>query len=261
MERFLAILPPYKSVLQPFPLLVLGLGFTLALAWRRFSDQRKSLRWPTVFYVLLLLDCLPFVGWLTAGTLERWFPRIEHRPDNIAAIVVLGGGILPPAEDGEPTRPHVHSLQRALRAAELYHEGPRCPLIVSGGKTSASEPGDCVAVAMAHVLRQAGVHEDDLVIEDVSRNTIENAAESAKWLKAHRIDKHVLLVTTATHLPRSVPMFRQHGIDVIPAGCEFHLDEMPATIEMLLPKTSAVVANHQAWYEFWGMLRYRAFGR
>lgn len=261
MAYLLSLLPPYKSVLQPFPLLILSLGIVLLWAWRRPTDQRRALRWPTLVYVLLLLDCLPMIGWLTAGSLERWFPRVEHRPPNVAAIVVLGGGIIPPVEDGEPTRPHLHSLQRALRAAELYLEGPRCPVIVSGGKTHASEPGDCVAVAMAHVLRQAGVHPDDLVIEDVSRNTIENAAESAKWLKAHGIDKNVLLVTTATHLPRSVPMFQQHGIDVIPAGCEYNLDEMPATLEMFLPKTSAVLANHQAWYEFWGLLRYCIFGR
>lgn len=261
MDWLLSILPPYKSVLQPFPLLVLTLGLALLIARRRDPEQRRSLHWPSLIYVLLLLDCLPMIGWLTAGTLERWFPRVLHRPENIAAIVVLGGGILPPAEDGEPTRPHIHSLQRALRAAELYHEGPPCPLIVSGGKPHPSEPGDCVAVAMAQVLRQAGVREEDLVVEVVSRNTFENAAESARWLKDHGIERNVLLVTTATHLPRSEPMFRQHGIEVIPAGCEYHLDEMPATLEMFLPKTSAVVANHQAWYEFWGILRYRFFGR
>ncbi len=260
-EKFLAILPPYKSVCQPFPLVVLGLGLALLLAWRRHPDQRKMLRWPCLLYLLLLIDCLPATAWLTAGTLERWFPRVQHRPKNVAAIVVLGGGIILPAAPGEPTRPHIHSLQRALRAAELYHEGPRCPLIVSGGKPYASDPGDCVAEAMAPVLRQAGVRDEDLIVETVSRNTFENAAESARWLKDHGIERNVLLVTTATHLPRAVPMFRQHGIEVIPAGCEYHLDEIPSTLELLLPKTSAVVANHQAWYEFWGILRYQGFGR
>ncbi len=255
------MLPPYKSVLQPFPLLILGLGCALVWYWRRHPEQRKSLRLVSLFYVLLLIDCLPITAWLTAGTLERWFPRVPHRPDNIAAIVVLGGGVLPPAAPGEPTRPHIHSLQRALRAAELYHEGPPCPLIVSGGKPHPSEQGDCVAVAMAHVLRQAGVREKDLIVETVSRNTVENAIESARWLKEHGIDRDVLLVTTATHLPRSERMFHAQGIAVIPAGCEYHVDEMQPTLEMLLPKTSAVMANHAAWYEFWGLIRLWLIGR
>ncbi|MDP1797387.1 MAG: YdcF family protein [Planctomycetaceae bacterium] len=255
------MLPPYKSVFQPFPLLVLGLGISLFWYWRRHPEQRRALRFPCLIYIALLLDCLPVTAWLTAGTLERWFPRVLHRPENVAAIVVLGGGIIPPVTPNEPTRPHIHSTQRALHAAELYHEGLPIPLIVSGGKPHASEPGECVAVAMAHVLRQAGVREDDLVVETVSRNTAENAIESARWLKERGIDKNVLLVTTATHLPRSEMMFRAQGIAVIPAGCEYHIDEMQPTLEMLLPKTSAVVANHQAWYEFWGMLRLQLLGR
>lgn len=255
------MLPNYKSVLQPFPLLILGLGISLLWYWRRHPEQRKSLRWPCLIYLLLLFDCLPLTAWFTAGTLERWFPRIYPRPDNVTAIVVLGGGILPPASAGKPTRPHLHSMQRALRAAELYHEGPPCPVIVSGGKPRPEDAGDCVAVAMAHVLRQAGIREEDLVVETVSRNTAENAIESARWLKEHGIDKNVLLVTSATHLPRSEFMFRAQGIAVIPAGCEYIVDDMPANLEMLLPKTSAVVANHNAWYEFWGLIRLSLIGR
>lgn len=255
------MLPPYKSVFQPFPLLVLGLGISLLWYWKRHPEQRKSLRLPGLLYLLLLIDCLPLTAWMTAGTLERWFPRVYPRPENVTAIVVLGGGILPPASAGKPTRPHHHSLQRALRAAELYHDGPPCPVVVSGGKPRPADAGDCVAVAMAHVLRQAGVREEDLIVEDVSRNTVENAIESARWLKAHGIDKDVLLVTSATHLLRSEIMFRAQGITVIPAGCEYTTDDMPPNLEMLLPKTSAVVANHQAWYEFWGLVRLWLIGR
>ncbi len=261
MAYFLSLLPPYKSVLQPFPLLILSLGITMLWAWRRPSDQRRALRWPTLVYVYCAR--LSADGWLADGR--------------------IAGAVVSPRRTSSP-----EMSPRSLSSAA--GSSPRWRTVSRHGRTCTHcnaryVPLNCISkvrdapslsAAERHTLQSRGIaspwpwlmHCDKPAFTPMisslkmfQRNTIENAAESAKWLKAHGIDENVLLVTTATHLPRSVPMFQQHGIDVIPAGCEYNLDEMPATLEMFLPKTSAVLANHQAWYEFWGLLRYRIFGR
>jgi uncharacterized SAM-binding protein YcdF (DUF218 family) len=58
---------------------------------------------------------------------------------------------------------------------------------------------------MAEFLKGIGCPEKALVLEGRSRNTYENAVESAAWLREHG-KKKVLLVTSAFHMRRAVPL-------------------------------------------------------
>jgi len=62
-------------------------------------------------------------------------------------------------------------------------------------------------------LKQMGVAQDRLIIEDRSRNTYENAVFSKQQAAQ---DGNWVLVTSAIHLPRAVGVFRQAGWKVIP---------------------------------------------
>lgn len=243
-----------KTLMQPFPLLIFAMG--LSLLWMRWRQPAGRLRWrwTMAVYGLLLFDSLPASLWLTAGMLERRFPRLMTRPEHVRAIVVLGGGVIPSTITGDVARPTANSFQRLLRAAELYRAGPPCVLIVSGGHPEPVAPGETVAEAMARDLRHLGIAEADLVVESTSRNTQENARESAKLLRSRGITDDVLLVTTATHLPRSVTFFRREGIGVIPAGCSYRVDEALADGLPFVPRGTAVLANHEAFYEAIGLI-------
>ena len=59
-----------------------------------------------------------------------------------------------------------------------------------------------------------GVGEDRLVLEGASRNTAENASFTRDVLGEG--EGNLVLVTSAFHMPRSVGIFRQQGIEVVP---------------------------------------------
>src|SRR5207302_1379541 len=84
--------------------------------------------------------------------------------------------------------------RRRRRAAEMYRQGPPCPVLVSGGKVDPDSPEPPCARVMREFLLHQGVAASDLIEEDASRSTYENAVESARLLGARGLRK-VLLVT------------------------------------------------------------------
>ena len=120
------------------------------------------------------------------------------------AIVVLGCRV---GHDGAASA----ALQRRVdRGARLFREGAAPLLILSRGGAG--------PVSEAEIMRRAalamGVPEAALVAEAKSRNTFENARETAKLLKSRSL-RSVLLVSHRAHLPRATLMFRLAGLKVV----------------------------------------------
>jgi uncharacterized SAM-binding protein YcdF (DUF218 family) len=67
----------------------------------------------------------------------------------------------------------------------------------------------------AELLQAYGVPPDSIIVESNSRNTHENAINTAAiWRERHF--RSGLLVTSATHMPRAIASFRKAGLDVAP---------------------------------------------
>jgi uncharacterized SAM-binding protein YcdF (DUF218 family) len=113
------------------------------------------------------------------------------------AIVVLGCGA--------PAR----LARRVEHGIRLYRAGAAPLLLLSGGGHGA-EPE---AAIMRHLALLAEVPEAALLIEPASRNTWENACESARLLRLRGL-RRVLLVSDRTHLPRAALLFRLAGLEI-----------------------------------------------
>jgi uncharacterized SAM-binding protein YcdF (DUF218 family) len=241
-----------QEVCKPFPLLMWLTGVVLFVIWRRSPTPRRRWRPALALYAILFVSSLPVSVFLIAGWLEWSFPRVITRPEGTRAIVVLGGGVLQPREADDLAWPDYGTYTRTIRAYELYRDGPPCPIILSGGGTS--PPKEPAGRTMAAFLKQMGVPETDLIIEDQSRTTAENAEFTAKLLKERELTDRVLLVSTATHLWRAEWLFRSQGITVTPAGCDYFVDQIPLNWTLLWPSGTAVSMNQQAWHEYLGVL-------
>ena len=91
-------------------------------------------------------------------------------------------------------------------------------------------------------------------IEEKSRDTRENAVESAAILKAAGVQK-IVLITHASHMPRSAALFRATGLEVIPAGTDYnHVGQY--TPRDLIPRMSALATSYLALYEGLGQIWY-----
>lgn len=248
------------QLLQPYPLILLLMALGLAMLWRKHRDARKRLWWVALPYVLLLVLSLPAVAFVLEGTLEWRFAPLEQRPSEIQAIVVLGSAVRRP--EGSRLRAELDEdgLHRCLEAAELYHQGPPCPILVSGGLVEAGQGELSVAEGMRQHLVSLGVAPTDILVEDHSRTTYENAAESCRLLAEHGWTK-VVLVTDAFHMTRARACFRKQGLEPVPACCHYRAASFQGQLENFWPNPRALGSSQQVWHEWLGLTWYWLRGR
>lgn len=89
---------------------------------------------------------------------------------------------------------------RAEEAIELFKQGWAPLLIFSGA--AADESGPSNAQAMANHAIELGVPESNIIIEEFSRTTAENARNTSKFISERSIE-HIILVTSAYHQRRA----------------------------------------------------------
>lgn len=100
--------------------------------------------------------------------------------------------------------------RRVALAIDLYRRGAAPLLVLSGGGAG--------PIAEAETMRDlalaAGVAESALLCEPHSRNTVENAVNTARLLRERGI-RRMILVSDRTHLPRAALLFRLAGLEVV----------------------------------------------
>ena len=144
-------------------------------------------------------------------TIDR-FGRIDQA-QAADIIIVLGAGL---REDGQPTET---MIVRAEHGAALYHRGLAETVLCSGGVTR--EEFQSEAAACAVVLRQAGVPDSAIWLEEISGSTEENAIQSARLMRDNSW-RNALVVSSSYHLWRARWLFADVGYEVwtspAPAG-------------------------------------------
>jgi uncharacterized SAM-binding protein YcdF (DUF218 family) len=141
-------------------------------------------------------------------------------PDNPQGdvIVLLGGGVYDKVPDlsgvGAPTEDMIGRLVTAVRLQKKIN----IPIIVSGGAVFKGRKAE--APIVKRFLIDLGVPDKKIIIEDKSRDTIENARYTAEICKRLGYKKPIL-VTSAYHMKRSVMSFKKVNMDVIPFPSNF----------------------------------------
>jgi len=227
--------------------LCLGL-LALLLAWRR--RLRSSMALAALALLWLWAWSTPVLSLWLRGTIEDGYPQqpIASVPQ-AQALVVLGGALSPPS--GRSTEIDLQSASdRVWYAARLFHAGKAPLLLLSGGSDPSAAYSE--ARAMAVFLQDLGVPPQAMVLEEMSRNTRQNAAFSASLLKARGIDR-ILLVTSALHMPRALPLFAAQGLHPVPAPTDFEARHSPPPgIQAWLPDALALDGSGRAMKEMVG---------
>lgn len=248
------------ALLQPFPLLYLITLVALVRLWRRRAGNRRPLLWAIVPFGILGLVSLPVVGHLALGSLEWRYAPQDETPDDAGAIVVLSGYVRPPSDTVPEAELGSDTLLRCLHAAKLYRARP-CLIVLSGGKVDPSTPGPTLAQAMHDFLIGQGVRESDLLVEDRSRTTYENAACTGDLLSRRGIE-NIVVVTSASHMRRGEGCFRALGFKVTPSACDYHTAAFPWSLSgFVLPNPHAAAGVELAVHEWLGIAWYWLHGR
>lgn len=254
------------------PLTIYPLGLALLLQLAGLVGHRRS--WGPWLsgtgLALLWLASLPLVSreltWALEERASRLTPARLPRAD---AVLVLGGGLrpaLPPRRGVEVGE----AGDRLLTGVELLRQGLAPALLVSGGRVSftAGDPASSEAGSAARLARWLGVPAERIVLSPEARTTGEEAL-ALTAIARQRGWRSVLLVTSATHLPRSLATFRRlTALTIVPVACDYQLPQralMGATtpsslLLSLVPNADALAQTSVSLKEVIGLAVYRLRG-
>ena len=241
------------------PQFVLPVMLTIVLVAAGLLSRRAWLAWCGL--ALLWIAATPVVGTAALRALEAGMERIPVVDAVEAnAIVVLGWGLVrAPGSAGvmEWTDP-----DRFVAGVELAMAG-KAPLLVFTGGASDRFPGaplegDVLAPrAIALGVAPQRVRTTGRVV-----NTVQEAEAVAALLRAEGLadDAHVLLVTSAFHVPRARAVFERQGLRVTPFAVDFqvHADRRAAWHD-LIPSAGALHDTERSLRELIGRVAYRVW--
>ena len=249
----------FLKLLYPTSLAVLLLLGSAALRNRKRASQ--VLFW---LAISILMICGNGVIWRgPVKHLERQYLPAGPLP-KADAILILGGGLewkLPP----RPTIEVSEAGDRLLYGAYLYRNGLAPLVICTGGVATGGIAPRAAAEEMEEFLSGLGLPKDRILKEGGSGDTHEHAVNLGPIFKERGI-RHVLLVTTAMHMPRSVGVFRKlcPGMEFVPAPTDFRVvdQELPWYRELagLIPTPSHFVGFSEMMHEYLGIAYYKLRG-
>ncbi len=241
-----------------FPLsLVLELSVIgLCLLWLTKQQRLAKVVLSSGIGMLVLLS-LGIVADLLLAPLERKYVPFDPGRSIAASgatisevgyVVVLGGGHVSDPTLQVTSQIGDVSMVRLVEGMRIHRQIPGSKLVVSGGAVSDPVPN---ARIMARVAEQLGALRGDIVIDDQARDTRQEAL---------RIESIVgtmpfVLVTSASHMPRSMALFRAVGTNPIPAPVG-HLVKRRGGIGLglLLPRVGHLEKSTTAFYEYMGLV-------
>ena len=112
---------------------------------------------------------------------------------------------------------------------------------------------------MAQALVSLHVPRERIVVEDVSLTTYEQASNVTRLLKSRGIDRFVL-VTSPTHMRRSVAAFRAQHADVVPSVAA-PSREREWKPPFFMPNEDSFQISRSAVYDYVAIVYYWARGR
>jgi uncharacterized SAM-binding protein YcdF (DUF218 family) len=225
--------------------------------------KRKITLWISFLFFIFVYFFSSWMGeWVLLKPLEKTYLPLNNQNESVQlehlknpAIVILAGGMVEGspaagsygAEIGEVT------LARLYGGFKIYRER-NTDIWVSGGMAPGNRGNVPIAKVMKEVLISWGVNSDEIILEENSRTTLENAKYTMEKLK-EKDYREIILVTSALHMKRSMQLFQNQGVKIIPAPVNYIFEELPKFIDFF-PNSFSFEHNVRALHEWMGMIYY-----
>jgi len=246
-----------KFFLDPFNILLILVFITVGACLLKRDSIAKWLILVTGAWFLIIST--PFVPVFVVNSLEdRYEPiNIDHLDDKGLEyhIIVLGSGH--GFDDRLPANSllSANALGRLSEGIRLHNQLPNSKLVLSGysssGRTSQAEMLQQSAILL-------GVNEASTIIQTEPENTYREA-EVYSGNFSNRYP--VILVTSATHMPRAVMVFEYFGVDVIPSPTNYRLKGSWKQVRFGWPSMSNIDHLEAGMREYAAIAREKYWGR
>lgn len=239
------------------PLTLIFIFFILHLVFRKPT-------WKRFFFWLAFGSLFFFTNDFIANeVMLRWEiparPYSDLRPHKMA-IVLTGTTMSNMVPDD---RVYFHKgADRVTHTVQLYKLGLVKKILVSGGSGSLSEVDSPEANKYKEAMVMMGIPEDDILLENKTRNTYESAAAVAPMLDSMKYKGgDCILVTSAFHMRRSLAVYRKAGIHATAFTTDFYTHKPDYKIDSyLLPGVEPMQVWNRMIREWLGIAAYKAAG-
>jgi uncharacterized SAM-binding protein YcdF (DUF218 family) len=237
---------------MPLPLAAMMLFLGLLL-WRQgVKAAAKVLAVSSVIFVYVV-SIHPTAEWMAAN-LERQYPAYPYQADRgVDYVLVLGSAHV--SDDSQPITSFLSNigLARLMEGVRIYRLHPGSKLLFSGyaGRDQMSH-----AQALQAVAKYLGVPEQDMILQAGVKDTGE---EASYWVDVVQ-NKSLVIVTSATHMPRAMYLFQQ-AINttsyqpILYAGPTDYISHSnsPLNWDSWFPSGKYLYRVERAWHEYLGL--------
>ena len=232
--------------LMPLPLLLTFI--LIALIGYRYSRFRRSagVLFCCSFITLILLSLNPIASRLSA-TLEYQYPSYQGQRTDF--IHVLGNGHSSNSQLPITSQLTAASLARTVEGVRIFKLNPAAKIIFSGYGAGDVNSNAWMNSRLAIAL---GVPESAIILLPKARNTVEEAIDSKEIVN----DGKLVLVTSASHMPRAMRIFQQQGLNPISAPTA-HISKSqqgPQPLTYYLPRAQFLAVSERVAHEWLGMV-------
>lgn len=205
----------------------------------------------------LLITFYFFSNSFIADSCARLWEVPRFNPTTTYDVGIVLGGV---SDYDKITKAHNFNkyADRLIDAEQLYRKGIIKKIMLCGGNGMLFNDGYIEANAMRNHLLQNNIPNEDIIIENTSRNTKENAFNSSEILKKKYKNGKFLIVTSAQHMRRSQLCFEKAGLKTtaFPTDCTTSYTHFEIEY-MLLPSVRALEVWENLIHELIGFVVYK----
>ena len=240
------------------PLFYIFLVLLIAILSSRYSKKVKG-----IFLLFFVISCAAATGFITnkaMGYLEN-LQQSSPLKNHYDAVIVLSGML--DLELSDQQNPEFSTaVDRIIKGIELIKNNRTDYLIISGGDGGLQSSGKSEAALLGDFAKKWGVPEDKIIIEPDSKNTFENALETAKIIQKYQF-KQLLLITSAFHMHRSIGCFKNQNLfpDILLVDFRSSQDHPSKDFRNYIPSSSGLNKLSVLIHEITGIIAYHLTGK
>ena len=237
LKKFISFfIEPYGTFLTLFLL-------SLIFLWLKKYNLAKKILTFSFFYFLLL--SYPIFSNFLISNLENKYKPYKYNKD-ISYIHSLGCGHNDDISMPYSAMIYDGCLKRVIEAVVIYNKTNNAKIIFTGGvdlthKYSTSYINKKLALEL-------NVPKQDIIISQKEKDTKDEAYFAKKIIK----NKKFVLVTSATHMPRAMLIFKNQHLHPIPAPTDFKKKQIKSYFKM--PSLTAFKNSQIAIHEYIGII-------
>ena len=229
-----------------------------------FVCKNKKLRKTCLFgsiAVFIIFTNSVLVGYVKSQTIKEYCQANIDTTKQYRLAIVMGGFASINKQTGQ-LQYEQDRADRLWEAVRLWRKGTVEQILITGDPSSVIEKdGTSTASQFLQYMNEMQIPQSVFVLEQQALNSTENARYTAALLKQMNVpDTACVLITSATHMKRSLKCFAQEGLypDYLPVHTQF----LTTTINHkdFYPSWKAAVEWQELLNEWIGEIIYRVMG-